>query len=443
MGQDRLGAYEEAVDGLVNLIEVFPDDEPRYDIGDAEAGNLLLSVADEYAARANEVFDSLIERIADEADIDRILALAAGDFRLAASLVAVDDYWSDGDAVDDDGSAQQEEERSALRLELAADLPRDMDEIKAAVRGEPEDSDGGGSSREPRPRPDLPNPSAPHVTIPPLNESFLTSRIDLREVAVAPQLGREPTEESAFVVRGGAPDPDPLGLVQSDIDNILNKAAAQISDLALAGIPVVGSAFSEFNDFLVGQLGKWYGELLADLGGLIHRAKRCALKLLYEGLEKLLCLLRRAVPLDVSPGVTMRTTLIELAKWLEHFALTRRVRQGLDVFLSIDSLKSHVRTKFEGLEDKGAQRAIAVSVIEDNYRKNKFPVTYGRVAVRAFRLARAQHFAPPHSEIAMGCAILGLCGISGWIAQDSLDHPPVRFAPNLRRGVRAAVDGNA
>jgi hypothetical protein len=216
MGQDQLRAYEEAVDSLVKLIEVFPEEEARYDIGDAQAGNLLLSVADVYAGRGNEVFDSLIEQIADEADIDRILALAAGDFRLAASLVAVDDYWSEGDAVDVERSAQQEEERSALRDEL-------------------------------------------------------------------------------------------------------------------------------------------------------------------------------------------------------------------------------VRTTFKGLADKGAQRANAVSLIEDQYRKNKFPVTYCRFAVRAFRLARAQHFAPPQSEIAMGCAILGLCGISGWIAQDSLDHPPVSFAPNLRRGVRSAV----
>ena len=75
-----------------------------------------------------------------------------------------------------------------------------------------------------------------------------------------------------------------------------------------------------------------------------------------------------------------------------------------------------------------------------NYLTKKFPMIYARVAIRVARIL-GLHQIPPYGPIAMGGAILALCGVSGWMAQDALDHPELRFVPNLSPGIRSAVAG--
>jgi hypothetical protein len=462
MGQDPFGAYGEAVDALVNLIEVFPQEQTR--IG-SESDELLLAVADEYAARTRGVFDRLIDRMpepplrvdvgdllvrhsdSDEATTDRVLALVAGDFRLAASLIAVDEPWPTPADADPDLAAL----RSALRNELA-DLRGDMREIKAAVLDEPEGTDGGGGSTVPRPRPEPPSPTTPRVEFPPLTESALTHQVAIGELAGLLGDIVAPNEASGRpVVSGGSDDGDPTQLVAAEIDKILEKAAGQIGAVAIGAFPFILEEFAQvlaaFNGFVAGELGDWYEQLQAKLGGWLHRAKRAAVKLLHEGIEKLLYLLRRQLPHGVE-GPT-DGALTELATGLANFALTKRIRNELADLLQSDALKSHVETTFDalplgagGISAQASIRANRAVANANGYHKKKVPLNAGLIALRVARAFKLHHAAPPYSEIGMGAFMIGLCGISGWLAQDFLDHPQLWYVPSIYKGVGSAVDGH-
>jgi hypothetical protein len=461
MGQDPFGAYGEAVDALVNLIEVFPQEQTR--IG-TESDELLLVVVDEYEARARGVFDGLIDRMpgptlpldprdlsgrhsdSDEATSDRVLALVAGDFRLAASLIAVDKPWSTPAGADPDLAAL----RSALRDELA-DLRGDMQEIKAAVLDEPEGTDGGGGSSVPRPRPEPPSPTTPRVEFPPLTESSLTNPIAVGELAGLLGHSVAPTEASGWpVVSGGSDDGDPTELVKAEIDKILAKAAGQIGAVATGAFPIIleefARVFAAFNGFVAGELGGWYEQWQAKLGGWVHRAKRAAVKLLHEGIEKLLYLLRRQLP-HGSEG-PIDGTLAELATGLAKFALRKRIRNELADLLKSDALKTHVGTTFgamprdaDGMSAQASMRANRAVARANGYHKKKVPLDAGLIALRVARTFKLHHAAPPYSQIGMGAFMIGLCGISGWLAQDFLDHPPMWYVPSIYKGVGSAVDG--
>jgi hypothetical protein len=76
-----------------------------------------------------------------------------------------------------------------------------------------------------------------------------------------------------------------------------------------------------FVDLLTGTLGSSYRPIQAELAGFKRRAKRAAVKLLHEGLEKLLSILRNALPIDIAPDKAEKA-LEDLADWLRDFALT-------------------------------------------------------------------------------------------------------------------------
>jgi hypothetical protein len=112
--------------------------------------------------------------------------------------------------------------------------------------------------------------------------------------------------------------------------------------------------------------------------------------------------------------------------------LTEQIRQGLDHLLQVNDLKTHVTTTFKASDnDERAERAVMVGRVAKKYHEKKFPMVYGRVIIRAVRLLGLHHIAFPFGEVAMGCAILTLCGVSGWMAQDALDYPQLRFVPDL------------
>jgi hypothetical protein len=424
MAQDQFSSYGDAVDDLVDEIVAARDEQ--------SADDRLLGLVNAYADRARDVLDVLLELPVSEATTARLLALAAGDFRLAASLVVVDTV----PVEEDDERAQQYD----LREELA-NLSDDMEEIKAAVIDEPEGSDGGGGSRAPRPNvPSPSNPDVPKVVFPWLEDPVATPAYAAAwETASA----AGPAEAAnRFVIRGGAPGPTRVQLVAKEIDKIVDNAAGQIGGLVIGGVPFAVESAAELSELAAGFLPQHYQAFQETLTGLARRAKRAAVKLLYEALEKLLRIFRSAIPQD-SP-VPVASALVELVDWLVAFALKTKIRNGLERALQVDALQSHAIATLGALPAFEAEsRATSVWAVGNAYgeKKIQLPIDCGRVALRACRVFKLQHVAPPVSQIVVGCVTLGLCGLSGWLAQDFLDHPSFRFVPQRFHGVLSAVDG--
>jgi hypothetical protein len=432
MSEDLVAGYERAIDGLVDLIERFPNEQDAFGTGATEDADLLTGVVDEYAAWAGGLFDRLIARASDEATRDRLFALAAGDFRLAVELIRIDDP----SAADEREAEERAADADALSAALG-DLRVDMDEVKAAVRGAPDDTHGGSAIPEPQPEPSS-GPS--RAGIPPLHEFVVIKAHEFVTVAPSRELAREQVRALSRPVSGAAADS--VELVHSHIDAILEKASSELADLAIGGVAVGIDIAAEFSNLLAGELGSFYQHVQEKLRGFKQRAKRSALKLLYEGIDKLLSVLRHAMPIGAPTPERVRDMVAELAEWMRDFVLTEAIRKGLDRVLRVGDLKSHVETTFAASdEDERAERAVRVGSVAKKYRDKKFPMTYGRVAVRAVRFLGLHHIAPPWGEVAMGCTILALSGVSGWMAQDALDHPDLWFVPDLSPGVRSAVDG--
>jgi hypothetical protein len=99
VSQDPIAGYEDAIDRLVNLVETFPNEQA-------------------------------------------VLGAERQDTGLAAALVNADEPWS----ADEDEIDERAADAEALRAALG-ELRVDIDEIKAEVRGQPEDSSRQRRSR--------------------------------------------------------------------------------------------------------------------------------------------------------------------------------------------------------------------------------------------------------------------------------------------------------
>src|SRR5476649_915105 len=110
MSTEFFGAYSEGVDALVNVIEGFRSEDFLFPALEGNDDGYLATIVDGYTARSRELLAWLIDR---EASTDRVLALAAGDFRLAASLALLSPF-TDEPLVDDAAAAY-----AALRIDLA------------------------------------------------------------------------------------------------------------------------------------------------------------------------------------------------------------------------------------------------------------------------------------------------------------------------------------
>jgi hypothetical protein len=434
MSQDAIGAYETAVDAAVQVIQAFPHEHTKFGPEIGADRDLLAEVVDAYADRAGTVFDTLIAKSQVGEIYDRLFALAAGDFRLAAALVSADEPWPADETEVDERAADMEELRAGL-----GGLGKEMDEIKAAVRGEPEDSDGGDDG-SPEHRDPPPQPPSPRAKIPPLYEFAVIKPLELESLAAASESVRVPVEVLARPISGA--EAESLALVHSEIDSIIQKASEELSDLALGGLVVGAEAVAEFGALLVGHLGPWYQHVQEELSGWTHRAKRAALKLLYEGIDKLLSILRNATMGGVTTADRIEDLLGDLAGWVKEVALGEAMTHGLNGLLRVGDLKTRATTALGGstVEEKDS-RIVAVGHVAKSYRERKFPMVYGRRVVRVARLLGLHHMTFPYGEIAMGCTILTLSGVSGWMAQDALDYPELRFVPDFCPGVRSAVEG--
>jgi hypothetical protein len=136
------------------------------------------------------------------------------------------------------------------------------------------------------------------------------------------------------------------------------------------------------------------------LTGLARRAKRAAVKLLYEALEKVLRIFRSAIPQD-SP-VPIASALAELVDWLAAFALKTKIRNGLEHALQVDALQSHATATLGALPaTEASSRATSVWAVGNAYadKKIQLPIDCGRVSLRACRVFKLQHLAPPVSQI--------------------------------------------
>ena len=175
------------------------------------------------------------------------------------------------------------------------------------------------------------------------------------------------------------------------------------------------------------------------LTGLARRAKRAAVKLLYEALEKVLRIFRSAIPQD-SP-VPIASALAELVDWLAAFALKTKIRNALEHALQVDALQSHATATLGALPATEAaveprvcgQSGTRMQTRRFNYRSTAAAYPSGPAACSSCSTC-----APPVSQIVVGCVTIGLCGLSGWLAQDFLDHPvvPIRPAEVPRRPLR-------
>ena len=96
-------------------------------------------------------------------------------------------------------------------------------------------------------------------------------------------------------------------------------------------------------DFLPGH----YEAFEEKLTVLARRAKRAAVKLLYEALEKLLRIFRSAIPQDSPFPIASATA--EIVDWLAAFALTAKIRNGLAQALRVDELQAHVQATLGAL----------------------------------------------------------------------------------------------
>jgi hypothetical protein len=423
VAQDQLSAYGDAIDNLVDEINAFREQSPD---------DSLPGLVDTYADCARDVCETLFDSPASEAATARLLALVAGDFRLAASLVVVDTVPVAGD----DERAQQDDIREEL-----ADLQGDMQEIKAIVMDEPEGSDDGGGQPVPRPLvPSPSNPDVPKVVLPGLEEGVGTQASAASWETTS---SRAPAGTTSWlVVHGGAPGPEPVELVVNEIDKIVDNTAGQISGLVIGGVPFALESAAELGQLAAGLLPERYEMFQEKLIGLARRARRAAVKLLYEALEKLLRIFRSAIP-QGSP-VPIASALEEILDWLAAFALKANSRSGLERALQIEALQKHANAVLAPLTPGDAdRRGLSVWAVGNAYadKKIQLPINCGRVALRACRVFKLQHVYPPASQIVVGCVTLGLCGLSGWLAQDFLDHPSFQYAPQRFHGVLSALDG--
>jgi hypothetical protein len=444
MSQEVFGAYERAVGALVSLVEMLDaDDAESMDADEADLASFsLLNIVDEYTARAGDVFRALAPSgTADRASasLDRVFALASGDFRLSASLALLGGPLPLEAGDFDVGEPDQPD----VRVELG-DLRRDMAEIMKAVRTEPEDPDGGDRSERPRPGP--PSPTAPNAFIPPLSLISRPYGLD-SDLAIVLTETAEQTEALGRPVSGAAPEP--VGLVGDYVDEILDKSAKEISEIAVGNVPLAGSVVVtpaiELGHWLVGELGEWYELLQARLAGVdgwVARPKRAAVKLFCEGMEKVLSLVRAEVPLHALRDARLLRFLSEVATWLSRDKLELQVKTGLHRLFRVRHLDAHVQAVFASVsDDEAGARADNVRIVAKKYREKKFPMEHAAFALRALRWSRLHHFAFPYGAAALGTATLAVGGSSVWIAYRHLGHPHIKLVPATRRNVLAEVDG--
>jgi hypothetical protein len=422
MNADVIEAYAEAVAGLVPLIEAFPREGDLFPTSPDDASHLERMV-DAYADRANAVYDALAGNGGVIAG-DRVIALAAGDLRLASSLLATG------------RPAAGDEEEWRTIVGALADLRGDMAEIVSVVR-HGFDHPFGGTPASFSPEPGGPVPPAPRTGIPPLVTEDEQPARDMEQWRL---LNQDLPQHRDFdlPIGGGAPDSTKVSC--ACVDEIVRKASGEISSLlpAVVSLPphVAHQVTAELDGFLGGHLGPSYYQLQGRLRGVLNRAKRAAVKLLYEGIDKLLSLMRAGA--NAHDAVT---GLAILAKWFNGFSLRTLAGRQLKKRLQIPALHRHIVITYRRYPDLADARNSSVGARTNTYKRRAGLVAPVRVGLRAARLLKLQHFAPPWSEIGLGVIVAALCGISAWMAQDALDHPNLPYVLNLVRGVRSAVDG--
>jgi len=258
-------------------------------------------------------------------------------------------------------------------------------------------------------------------------------------VAGAPErdLG-QPGGGRDFPISGASPQSTKVTC--ASVDDIVRRATGEISSLLPAGVSlppgVAHHVAIELDSLLAGHLGPSYQQLQRNLRGVFDRAKRAAVKLLYEGIDKLLSLMRAGAKAhDALKGIDT------LAQWFRGFFLRSLVRQQLEKRLQIPALRQHITVTYRAHPNLAAARTVEAVARANTHKRRTRLVAPVRIGLRAARLVKLQHIAPPGSEIGVGVIVVALCGISAWMAQDALDHPDLAFVLNLFPGVRSAVDG--